>query len=63
MQRGVTSYRIMQQVVKSYKMQRGVKGKVSGNISPLLDAAVRFHSPLHDAAGTQIFPLHNVAGS
>jgi hypothetical protein len=53
----------MQQGVKSYKMQRGVKGKVSGNISPLLDAAVRFHSPLHDAAGTQIFPLHNVAGS
>jgi hypothetical protein len=66
MQRRVKSYSfIMQWGVKSYrcKMQRGVKEKSSDNISPLHDAAVRFHLPLHDAAGSQILPPHNAAGS
>jgi hypothetical protein len=45
------------------KMQRRVKGKIPGNISPLHDAAVRFHSPLHDAVGIQILPLHDATGS
>ncbi len=40
-----------------------MKEKISGNISPLHDAAVRFHLPLHDAAGSQILPPHNAAGS
>ncbi len=35
-------------------MQRGVKGKIPSNISPLHCAAVRFYSPLHYAAGSQI---------
>ncbi len=57
---GVKSYRyIMHRGVKSYrcKMKRGVKGKTPGNISPLHNAAVRFHMPLYDAVGSQILPL------
>ncbi len=45
------------------KMQRGVKGKIPGNIFPLHDAVVRYHSPLHDAVGNQILPLHDAMGS
>jgi hypothetical protein len=66
MQRGVKSYRyIMQRGVNSYrcKMQRGVKGKTPINISPLHNAAVRFHTLLYDAAGSQILSLHDAAGS
>jgi hypothetical protein len=55
MKRGVKSYRC--------KIQRGVKEKISGNISLLQDAVVRFHLPLHDAAGSQILLPHNAAGS
>jgi hypothetical protein len=53
----------MQPGVKSYrcKMQWGGKGKISGNISPLHDAAGRFHSPLHDTAGSQILPPYHAA--
>ncbi len=56
---------IMHRGVKSYhcKMQRGVKGKIRGNISPLHNAAVRFHSLLHDAAESLILPPLDVAGS
>ncbi len=65
LQWGIRSYRNkMQRGVKSYrcKMQWGGKGKISGNISPLHDAAGRFHSPLHDTAGSQILPPYHAAG-
>jgi hypothetical protein len=52
---------IMQRGVKSYrcKMQQGVKGKIPGNISPLLDAArSQIHRMMqrgvHLAAGRQV---------
>ncbi len=53
------------QGVRSYrcKMQRGVIGKIPGTISPLHNAAVRFHLPLKDAVDSQIFLLHDAAGS
>jgi hypothetical protein len=44
-------------------MQRGVKGKIPGNISPLYDASVRFHLLLYDAAWSQILPLHDATES
>ncbi len=55
----------MQRGIKSYyrKMQRGVKGKIPGNIYPLHDAAVRINSPLHDAAESQILPPQDAVGS
>ena len=55
----------MQQGVKSLRciMQRRIKTKILGKISPLHDAAGSQISPLHHAAGSQISPLHNTAGS
>jgi hypothetical protein len=44
-------------------MQRRIKTKILGKISPLQNAAGSQISPLYHAAGSQISPLHNTAGS
>jgi hypothetical protein len=44
-------------------MQRRIKTKILGKISPLHNAAGSQIFPLHHAAGSQISPLHNTAGS
>jgi alpha-D-ribose 1-methylphosphonate 5-triphosphate synthase subunit PhnH len=49
--------------VNGSQILRGVNRKIPGNISPLHNGTVRFHSPLHDAAGSLILSLHDVAGS